>query len=425
MALFVTGSCAGQNGRKAAAAPEPKTVAAVASASNITIKTGLEVLKASGFACLEGKRVGLITNPTGVDNSLTSTIDILFNAPNVKLVALYGPEHGVRGEAHAGDLVGHSTDPATGLPVYSIYGPNRKPSKEMLQGIDVMVYDIQDVGSRSFTYISTMGLAMEACAELEIEFIVLDRPNPIGGLKVEGSYVEDGCFTFVSQYRIPYVYGLTCGELALLLNGQRMLGSGAKPGQSLQCKLQVIPMEGWKRDMFYDKTGLPWIASSPHIPQAVTSFFYPLSGIAGDLPSLSIGVGYTLPFQLFAPADTLIEPELLARNLNALALPGIHFRPIYFRPFYSRGQGKTLTGVQVHLIDPAAAPLTDVNFYVIQELHKLNPDIHFDLPAITKVCGSPYITSKFAERYLFEDIKDYWYKDVEGFRELSARYYLY
>jgi uncharacterized protein YbbC (DUF1343 family) len=389
------------------------------------VKTGIDVLQESGFALLEGKRVGLITNPTGVDRNLRSTIDILFEAPNVELVALYGPEHGVRGEVHAGDRIVSQTDPITGLPEYSLYGSTRRPTEDMLEGLDVLVYDIQDIGSRSFTYISTMGLAMEACAELDIEFVVLDRPNPIGGLKVEGCYVEDGCFTFVSQYRIPYVYGLTCGELALLLNGERMLGSGARPGESARCNLTVVPMEGWKRDMFYDQTGLQWIASSPHIPQAITSFFYPLSGIAGDLAGISIGVGYTLPFQLFAPVEENMDPEQLAANLNALDLPGLYFRPIYFRPFYSRGQGTTLGGVQVHLTDPAAAPLTDVNFYVMQEMHKLNPEMVFNLNRITKVTGSPFITEKFSERYMFEDIKEYWYKDAEAFRELSARYYLY
>jgi uncharacterized protein YbbC (DUF1343 family) len=389
------------------------------------VKTGIDVLQESGFALLEGKRVGLITNPTGVDRNLRSTIDILFEAPNVELVALYGPEHGVRGEVHAGDRIVSQTDPITGLPEYSLYGSTRRPTEDMLEGLDVLVYDIQDIGSRSFTYISTMGLAMEACAELDIEFVVLDRPNPIGGLKVEGCYVEDGCFTFVSQYSIPYVYGLTCGELALLLNGERMLGSGARPGESARCNLTVVPMEGWKRDMFYDQTGLQWIASSPHIPQAITSFFYPLSGIAGDLAGISIGVGYTLPFQLFAPVEENMDPEQLAANLNALDLPGLYFRPIYFRPFYSRGQGTTLGGVQVHLTDPAAAPLTDVNFYVMQEMHKLNPEMVFNLNRITKVTGSPFITEKFSERYMFEDIKEYWYKDAEAFRELSARYYLY
>lgn len=196
------------------------------SAQEIRIKTGIEVLKSQNFRMLEGKRVGLITNPTGVDNDMVSDIDLLAQAPNVNLVALFGPEHGVRGNAHAGAVVTDSIDQATGLPVRSLFGKTRKATPEMLADIDVLVYDIQDIGCRSFTYISTMGLAMEAAAENGKEFIVLDRPNPLGGLKVEGNVVEEGCFSFVSQFSIPYVYGLTCGELALLLNGERMLKGG-------------------------------------------------------------------------------------------------------------------------------------------------------------------------------------------------------
>ena len=302
----------------------------------IVVKTGIEVLKAQRFELLEGKRVGLITNPTGVDDGLRSTVDILNEAPNVELVALFGPEHGVRGDAHAGDHVGNQTDPVTGLPVYSLYGKTRKPTPEMLRGIDVLVYDIQDIGCRSFTYISTMGEAMAAAAENGIEFVVLDRPNPLGGRKVEGPLVQDGFFSFVSQYRIPYVYGLTCGELAMLLNGEGMIG---KP-----CNLHVVAMEGWKRDMVYEDTGLQWIPSSPHIPQAETAFFYPASGIVGDFGYLSIGVGYTIPFQMFAAE--WIDAEQFADSLNALKLPGVIFRPIHVKPFYSVGQGKQLHGVQ-------------------------------------------------------------------------------
>ena len=174
-------------------------------------KPGIETLRDSSFKQLQGKRVGLITNPTGVDRNLRSTIDILHEAPGVELVALYGPEHGVRGDVHAGDKVESSIDPATGVKVYSLYGATQKPTSEMLEGVDVLVYDIQDIGCRSFTYISTMGKAMEACIENDIEFMVLDRPNPLGGNKVEGCIVEDGFTSFVSQYPIPYVYGLTPG----------------------------------------------------------------------------------------------------------------------------------------------------------------------------------------------------------------------
>ena len=388
----------------------------------IVVKTGIEVLKAQRFELLEGKRVGLITNPTGVDDGLRSTVDILNEAPNVELVALFGPEHGVRGDAHAGDHVGNQTDPVTGLPVYSLYGKTRKPTPEMLRGIDVMVYDIQDIGCRSFTYISTMGEAMAAAAENGIEFVVLDRPNPLGGRKVEGPLVQDGFFSFVSQYRIPYVYGLTCGELAMLLNGEGMIG---KP-----CNLHVVAMEGWKRDMVYEDTGLQWIPSSPHIPQAETAFFYPASGIVGDFGYLSIGVGYTIPFQMFAAE--WIDAEQFADSLNALKLPGVIFRPIHVKPFYSVGQGKQLHGVQVHLTKYPDAPLTDIQFYVMQEIARLYPDRAVLANADTarfrmmdQVTGSDYVRKTFAARNRFEDIRAYWYKDVAPFRTLSRKYYLY
>ena len=388
----------------------------------IVVKTGIEVLKAQRFELLEGKRVGLITNPTGVDDGLRSTVDILNEAPNVELVALFGPEHGVRGDAHAGDHVGNQTDPVTGRPVYSLYGKTRKPTPEMLRGIDVLVYDIQDIGCRSFTYISTMGEAMAAAAENGIEFVVLDRPNPLGGRKVEGPLVQDGFFSFVSQYRIPYVYGLTCGELAMLLNGEGMIG---KP-----CNLHVVAMEGWKRDMVYEDTGLQWIPSSPHIPQAETAFFYPASGIVGDFGYLSIGVGYTIPFQMFAAE--WIDAEQFADSLNALKLPGVIFRPIHVKPFYSVGQGKQLHGVQVHLTKYPDAPLTDIQFYVMQEIARLYPDRAVLANADTarfrmmdQVTGSDYVRKTFAARNRFEDIRAYWYKDVAPFRTLSRKYYLY
>ena len=386
------------------------------------VMTGLEVLKKDNFKILEGKRVGLITNTTGVDNSLKSTIDVLFEAPNVNLVALFGPEHGVRGNVHAGDTVVNSFDATTGLPVLSLYGKTRKPTPEMLKDIDVLVYDIQDIGCRSFTYISTMGVAMEAAAENGIEFVVLDRPNPIGGLKVEGNLVEDGYTSFVSQFKIPYLYGLTCGELAKMLVGEHMLKK--------DCKLTVVPMKGWKRKMNYTDTGLQWIISSPHIPQPQSAYFYPATGIVGELGYLSIGVGYTLPFELFAAE--WIEADKLAKRMNALNLPGLKFRPIHIKPFYSTGQGKNYQGVQVHIMDINKAKLTEAQFYVMQELAAMYPDKtvfdnanekRFDM--FDKVCGSDQIRKRFSRNYRFDDIRDYWYKDVDNFKKLSRKYYLY
>ena len=396
--------------------------AGTAFAQKIRIQTGIEVLKNSNFKLLEGKRVGLITNPTGVDNQLKSTIDILHEAPNVNLVALFGPEHGVRGDVHAGDHVDNSSDPTTGLPVGSLYGKTRKATPDMLKGIDVLVYDIQDIGCRSFTYISTMGLAMEAAAENNIEFVVLDRPNPLGGLKVEGNLAEDGYISFVSQFKIPYLYGLTCGELAQMLNEENMLAK--------QCKLTVVKMKGWKRKMDYTQTGLQWIPSSPHIPHAHSAFFYPVSGIVGELGYLSIGVGYTIPFQMFA-ADW-IKAEEFASALNKLHLPGVHFRPMHLKPFYSVGVGTQMQGVQVHLTDYQKANLSEIQFYVMQVIAQLYPDKavfananekRFDM--FDKVSGSNQIRLLFAKNNRFEDMQAYWNKDVEAFKKLSKKYYLY
>lgn len=397
-------------------------ITAITDKGQITIETGIEVLKKENFKSLEGKKVGLITNPTGVDNMMKSTIDILHEAPNVELVALFAPEHGVRGDKHAGDAVDNIVDPNTNLPVYSLHGKTKIPTDEMLEGIDALVYDIQDIGCRSFTYISTMGLAMEKCAEKGIEFIVLDRPNPLGGYKVEGGLVDDDVISFVSQFKIPYLYGLTCGELALLLNGENMLKAKAN--------LKVIAMKNWKRDMLYEATGLQWIPSSPHIPQPISAIFYPVSGILGELGYMSIGVGYTIPFQLFG-ADWL-EAEKLATSLNGLNLPGIYFRPLYFRPFYAVGQGENLQGVQVHIMDYEKAGLSDIQFYVMQQIAELYPDrAVFDhanekrFNMFDKVSGSKFVREEFTKTNKFSSIKEFWYGKVPEFKEKSKKYYLY
>ena len=300
-------------------------------AATPVVKTGVEVLAERDFEPLKGKRVGLVTNPSGVDSQLRSTIDILFNAPDVNLVALYGPEHGVRGDVYAGGKISDSVDSSTGLPVFSLYGTTRKPTSEMLKGIDVMVYDIQDVGVRSYTFISTLGLVMEACAPLGIEVVVLDRPNPMGGNKIEGCYVEPAFFSFVSQYRIPYVYGLTVGELAVLIN-EEGLNCGQKGDQKpSKCKLTVVPMEGWTRDMLYEDTRLPWVLPSPNIPFKESAVYYASSGICGELYGfMNVGVGYTLPFELFGA--TWVDPLALKAELESYQIEGVSFRTIWYKP---------------------------------------------------------------------------------------------
>lgn len=388
------------------------------------VKPGIEVLRDNNFEGLQGKRVGLITNPTGVDNNLKSTIDILSDAEGVKLTALYAPEHGVRGDIHAGDHVDNTVDPATGVTVYSIFGKNRKPSAEMLKDIDVLVYDIQDNGCRSYTFISTMGLAMEACAEQGKQFMVLDRPNPLGGNKVEGCLVEDSCFSFVSQFPIPYLYGLTPGELAKYLNEEGILANHAK------VDLTVVPMQGWSRNMLFHETGMPWILPSPHIPNPEAAVLYPATGILGELGYVSIGVGYTEPFKLVCAE--WIDAEQLSKNMNALNLPGMMFRPIHIKPFYSVGKDQNIQGIEIYVTDSEKANLSLLQFYVMQELAKLHPDHKIFENADTKrfnmfdkVCGSKQIRTRFAKSYDVADIIDYWNKDVEQFKATSSKYYLY
>lgn len=393
------------------------------------VQPGVEVLEELDFKGLVGRRVGLVTNPSGVDRKLRSTVDILFNAPGVNLVALYGPEHGVRGDVYAGDKVADAVDEATGLPVYSLYGATRQPTAEMLKGVDVVVYDIQDVGARSYTFISTLGLVMRRCAELGIEVMVLDRPNPLGGNKIEGCYVEAPFNSFVSQYKIPYVYGLTVGELAMLIN-EEGLNRGQKGDQEhIKCKLTVIPMKGWTRDMLFEDTSLPWVLPSPNIPYKDSPIHYASAGVCGELYGfLNIGIGYTLPFQTFA--NTWIDAVKLKEKLDSYELPGVEFRTIWYKPLSGSLKGQLVQGVQYFFTEYEKARITELQFYVIQAVAELYPDKRaFEIISgyglFDKVCGTDFIRRKLSETYRVDSVLDYWRKDEDAFRAISQRYYLY
>jgi len=400
-----------------------------AEASRPVVKPGIEVLQDRGFEGLKGKRVGLVTNPSGVDRYLNSTVDILYNAPGVELVALYGPEHGVRGDVYAGGKVTDTKDAATGLPVYSLYGSTRKPTPQMLEGIDVMVYDIQDVGARSYTFISTLGLVMEACAAKGIEVMVLDRPNPLGGNKIEGCYVEQPFNSFVSQYRIPYIYGLTVGELAEMINEEGLNRGQLGNQEPVKCRLTVIPMEGWERDMLYEDTGLPWVLPSPNIPFKDTPMYYSAAGICGELYGfMDIGIGYTLPFQVFGA--TWLDPDKLKTRLESYNLPGISFRTIWYKPIAGSRKGELVKGLQYFFTDYDDARVTETQFYVMQAVAELYPDKRaFEVISgyglFDKVCGTDYVRKEFSKRYKVADIMDYWRKDEVSFRELSQKYHIY
>lgn len=389
------------------------------------VKTGIEVLKEHNFDVLQGKRVGLITNPTGVDRSLHSTIDILYKAKGVRLVALFGPEHGVRGDFEAGNNVASTIDPSTGIPVYSLYTKTTtKPTASMLANIDVLVYDIQDVGCRSYTYIAVLGLAMEAAASHGIEFVVLDRPNPLGGNRIEGNLPGKDFRSAVCQFPIPYVYGLTCGELATMLNDDGMLE------QAVRCSLTVIPMEGWKRSMMFSDTGLEWVPTSPHVPTSTSPAYLVASGILGELSVISVGIGYTIPFRTFAAE--WINPDSLAEKMNASGLRGVLFRPITYKPFYGNDKGKTLRGVEVHITNYRAINLMSLQFLFLQTHNILypgkNPFLLADkgrLRMFDKVMGTETIRNIFTATMSYASIERILSGDIAPFRKRAQQYWLY
>lgn len=387
------------------------------------VKLGIDVLEERDFDLLKGKRVGLITNPTGVSQDLRSTVDILFEAPEVDLVALYGPEHGVRGNHAAGGKVDDERDPVTGVMAYSLYGKHRAPTEESLENVDVLVFDIQDIGCRSYTYISTMGWCMEAAATYGKEFVVLDRPNPLTGNIVEGATVRDGFYSGVSAYKIPYVHGLTIGELAQVYNEEGLLKDG------LKCDLTVVPMKGWKRKMAWDDTGLTWVPSSPHIPEGNTPPYYVATGILGELYKLNIGIGYTTPFKNYAAE--WIDAQDLADEMNALGIEGVTFRPVAYTPFYGADKGKQVQGVQVHITDFRKVELMYLQFRFMEVHNKLYPE--HDLLKMGEdrwrmfdiVCGTDEVRKEFMKNYLFEDIKPLFERDVKEFKDMSKKYYMY
>jgi uncharacterized protein YbbC (DUF1343 family) len=307
------------------------------------ISTGADVLIKRSLELMEGQRVGLVTNHTGRLSSGEFLVDAL-RAKGVRVTALFGPEHGIRGAAGAGENVRDSVDAGSGIPVYSLYGKHNTPTEGMLRDIDVLVYDIQDVGARFYTYISTMKLCMEAAAGKGIPYMVLDRPNPLGA-RVDGPLLEDSLRSFVGPERLPVVYGLTIGELATMMNTKGMLKGG------VHANLIVVWMEGWSRNMRWTDTGLPWIAPSPNIPTPGTADIYPATCFL-EATNVSEGRGTTQPFlQLGAP---FLNGDTLAARLNARMLPGVRFSPASFTPTFSKHTGETCSGAHVTITDLAS-----------------------------------------------------------------------
>lgn len=388
------------------------------------IKLGIDVLEEKQFDKLKGKRVGLITNATGIDSHGVSTVDILLHAPGVKLVALFGPEHGVYGSDWAGAYVATRTDPHTGLPVYSLYGPTNKPTPEMLKGIDVLIYDIQDIGCRSYTFISTMGLAMEAAGEAGIEFYVLDRPNPLNGNRVEGMMPATGTRNFVCQWNIPYVYGMTPGELAYMIE-QSSGWIGKRP------RLTIVPMVGWYRSMYWDDTGLIWVPTSPHIPTSETALNYIATGFLGEAGGVSHGVGYTLPFALVGHPS--FDAFAITDKFNQLQLPGVLFRPSSFKPFYGVFKDKVLNGVQIFYTDRDKVNLCNLAVQILYRVYH-EPGIKMfqtdatgesGPDAFDKIAGGPALRVALQKGSTPDEIIASWQPGLAAFREARRPYLLY
>lgn len=382
---------------------------------------GIDVLASHNFKGLEGKRVGLITNPTGVAASGKSTVDVLRAAPGVKLVALFAPEHGVYGSELAGNYVATTVDARTRLPVFSLYGPTRKPTPAMLKNIDVLVYDIQDIGCRSYTYISTMGLAMEAAGEAGIEFFVLDRPNPLGGNRVEGMPLDPKFRSFVGQWEIPYVYGLTPGELARMIASQKWIK--ARP------KLTIVPMRGWRRDMLWSETGLIWVPTSPHIPDPEAAFGYVATGLLGETNWISQGVGYTLPFALFAASS--FEPFGLAAELNAMQIHGVFFRPIFFKPFYGGMKDTICRGVQLHYTNPRGVNLMQIAMALLDKASEKSRGGLFaratpeKISMFDKLCGGDSLRRNLAAGKSAVAMLAEWEGYLQSYRTMREPYLIY
>lgn len=343
--LLVTSSAEGKSGNN----------------GNGKVVPGIEVLLNKKLDWLENKRVGLITNPTGVDRNLESSVDLLYNHPDVNLTALFGPEHGIRGSREAGEYVESYIDEKTGLPVYSLYGPTWKPTEEMLADVDVLLFDIQDIGSNVYTYIYTLGFAMEAAAEYDKELIVLDRPNPIGGTKVEGPLRSEDTVSFMGRFLLPVRHGMTVGELATMWNHEYSMG----------VDLKVVKMKGWKRTMHFEDTGLPWVMTSPNIPTKETAYLYAGTELLDDT-SLSTGLGTTKPFELVGAP--WIDGEALANEMNNRNIAGATFRSAYYTPMFGKYEGELVGGVQVHIDDPSQINLVKLGLNLVDAMRDQNPD---------------------------------------------------
>jgi uncharacterized protein YbbC (DUF1343 family) len=371
--------------------------------------TGIDVLEAQKFAPLGGKRVGLITNQTGIDRNRRSTIDLLAHAPGVKLVALFSPEHGIRGTFDA--RVSSTTDEATGLPVYSLYGETERPTDAMLAGLDVLVFDIQDAGVRFYTYITTMGYAMEAATAHHVAFYVLDRPDPLGGERIEGPMLDPDRTNFVGYFPMPVRMAITLGEMAQMFNAEKKIG----------CDLHVIRMRNWRRQMWFSDTSLPWVNPSPNLHSPEEGILYPGLEIL-QAGGVSVGRGTARPFELMGAP--WIRGEELAAYLNRRAIPGVRFEPEKFTPDSGLYKGELCEGLRVVLTDRDKLQVMRMGIEIASALGKRYPG-KFDTAKMIELVGNAATIKQLMEGGDPAATVASWEKDLEAFRKLRAKYLLY
>jgi uncharacterized protein YbbC (DUF1343 family) len=387
------------------------------------VKLGLEKILGEHKHLLKGQRIGLICNQASVDHKFRHAADLFFEDSDINLTTLFGPQHGIRGDVQDNMIeTAHANDKQTGLPIYSLYSETREPTEQMLENTDVLVFDLQDVGCRVYTFIYTMANAMKACARFGKKFIVLDRPNPINGVDIEGSLLEIGHESFVGMYPIPMRHGLTVGELAKLFNAE----------YSINCELEVVTMDEWKREDFYDETDAPWVMPSPNMPTVDTAVVFP-GTVYLEGTKVSEGRGTTRPFELIGAP--YIESKTLADALSSLELPGVIFRATEFMPTFQKHFNKVCGGVFVHVTDRNLFKPVIAGIAVIKTIFDLYPndfewknppyEYVYDRNPFDVIAGTTKLRESFENGASLDEIQNSWKVDEEAFREQRQKYLLY
>jgi uncharacterized protein YbbC (DUF1343 family) len=386
------------------------------------VKTGLEVLLEERPSRLKGARIALIANPASVDSRLSHSIDLFYARNDFRLMVILGPEHGARGEAQDQIETENFKDEATDLPVHSLYGKSLIPAPEMIRDVDTVVFDLQDIGSRYYTYIYTMAYAMQACARDGKRMVVLDRPNPINGMTVQGNVLDSDYSSFVGLYPLAVRHGMTSGELALLMNKEFRIG----------CRLEVVAMKGWRRSMWFDRTGLPWVMPSPNMPALETAAVYP-GGCLIEGTNLSEGRGTTRPFELIGAP--YMKPRPLVEKLEKERLRGVRFRPLYFQPVFNKWAAQLCGAIQLHVNDRELFDPFLTYIAIIRAASQLYPDRfewrkppyeyeHEKLP-IDILCGNSLVREQIEAGRSLKEIQGSWQRDLTRFKKLRRKYLIY